>query len=106
MKKLFISSLLLSSLTLNLFADTNTTESNTTHESTLETNSTDVNATTTKIEKALEKQMKKEAKFAEEQRFYQGDEYDLSSFEIDSSSLDSVPLIEPEYDFSMDHVYD
>jgi len=56
--------------------------------------------------KQLEEQIKKEKKFAQEQRFYQGDEYDLSSYEVDSSSLDSIPLIEPDYDFDMDDVYD
>jgi len=59
-----------------------------------------------KIKKQLEEQIKKEQKFAKEQRFYQGDEYDLSAHEVDLSTLDSIPLIEPDYDFNMDDVYD
>jgi len=64
------------------------------------------NSTLTKAEKQLEEQIKKEQKFAKEQRFYQGDEYDLSVHEVDLSTLDSIPLIEPDYDFNMDDVYD
>jgi len=64
------------------------------------------NSTLTKAEKQLKEQIKKEQKFAKEQRFYQGDEYDLSVHEVDLSTLDSIPLIEPDYDFNMDDVYD
>ncbi len=78
-----------------------------------ESNSTivniETNSTVTKEEKSknnLEKQIAKEKKFAKEQRFYQGEEFDLSSYEVDKNSLDSIPLIEPDYDFDMDDVYD
>jgi len=50
--------------------------------------------------------MKREEKFAKEQTFYQGDDYDLSYAEVNQDALDSVPLIEPDYDFNMDDVYD
>jgi hypothetical protein len=61
---------------------------------------------TTRAEKQLEKQMKREEKFAQEQKFYHGKNHDLSYAEVNEESIDSVPLIEPEYDFDMDDVYD
>lgn len=70
---------------------------------------TDKNSTVTKaqkIEKQLQEQIKKEEKFSKEQKFYQGKNYDLSYAEVDLDALDSVPLIEPDYDFNMDDVYD
>ena len=101
MKSLFIFTSILAFSSLSLCADSNTTENNSTV--------TENNATTSKAKKEakqLAEQMKKEKKFAKEQRFYQGAEYDLSSYEVDKSSLDSIPLIEPDYDFDMDDVYD
>jgi len=79
-------------------------ESNVTIEVNTEQNATVIKAE--KIKKQLETQIKKEQKFAKEQRFYQGEEYDLSAHEVDLSTLDSIPLIEPDYDFDMDDVYD
>ena len=99
MKKAFILASILAFT--SLCADSNTTESNSTI--------TENNTTTSKAQKEakqLAEQIKKEEKIAKEQRFYQGAEYDLSSYEVDKSSLDSVPLIEPDYDFDMDDVYD
>ena len=49
--------------------------------------------------------MKKEKKYAKEMVFYQGDDYDLKSHEVDPDALADVPLIEPDYDFDMDDVY-
>jgi len=86
----------------SLYADSNSTENNST---VIENNNTSASKAK-KEAKQLEEQIKKEEKFAKEQRFYQGAEYDLSSYEVDKSSLDSVPLIEPDYDFDMDDVYD
>ncbi len=58
-------------------------------------------------EKAIKKAMEQEKKFAKEQRFYQGDEYNLKDSEIDPKSLSKIKAIEPEYDFDMDTgVYD
>jgi hypothetical protein len=74
-----------------------------------DSNLTESNLSVSKAKKEaqqLAEQIKKEEKFAKEQRFYQGEEYDLSSYEVDKSSLDSIPLIEPDYDFDMDDVYD
>jgi len=102
MNRLILATILTFS-SLTLYADSNSTESNNS-TTVVEKNSTNTKAD--KEAKQLEEQMKKEEKFAKEQRFYQGAEYDLSSYEVDKSSLDSVPLIEPDYDFDMDDVYD
>ena len=67
------------------------------------------NSTMTRAEKSkkhIEEQIAREKKFAKEQKFYQDKDYNLSSHEVDLDSLKSIPVIEPEYDFSMDHVYD
>jgi hypothetical protein len=58
-------------------------------------------------QKAIQEAIEKEKKFAKEQKFYQGDEYDLKSEEIDPATVDSVPLQEPDFDFDMSTgVYD
>jgi len=54
-----------------------------------------------KSKDAIQKAIEKEKKFAKEQKFYQGDEYDLKSEEIDPSIIDAIPSIEPENDFDM-----
>lgn len=54
-----------------------------------------------KIEKKVQEQMKREEKYAKEQKFYQGNDYNLSAFEIDEDSLPDVPALEPDYDFDM-----
>jgi len=54
-----------------------------------------------KINAEIEKQMEKEKKYAKEQAFYQGEDYDLKSYEIDPDSLPDVPSLEPDYDFDM-----
>jgi hypothetical protein len=55
--------------------------------------------------KHVKEQMEREKKFAKEQKFYQGKEYDLSAEKVDPKDLDSVPEIEPENDFDMTDVY-
>jgi len=54
-----------------------------------------------RMEEQVRKQMEKEKKFAKEQTFYQGDEYDLKGAEVDPNSLSTIPKLEPEYDFDM-----
>jgi len=58
--------------------------------------------------KILEEQMKKnieqEKKFAKEQKFYQGDEYNLKAHEVNPESLKHLKEIEVE-DLDMDDVY-
>ena len=54
-----------------------------------------------KVEKHIQEQLKREQKYAKEQTFYQGSDFNLSAFEIDKDSLSSVPELEPDYDFDM-----
>jgi hypothetical protein len=68
------------------------------------------NATLSKDDKAIleaqiKKQMEREKKYAKEQRFYEGKEYDLNSEQVDPAIVDKVPVIEPEDDFDMSDVY-
>lgn len=57
--------------------------------------------------KNIQEQMKKEQKYAQEQKFYRADEYDFKGAEVNEESLKNIPD-QPEYndDFDMDHVYD
>lgn len=59
------------------------------------------------LKKNLEEQMKKEQKYQKEQKFYQGKDFKLDSFEVDDKSLKNIPK-QPDYndDFNMDHTYD
>ncbi len=109
MKNLFILPLFI----LSLYAENNSShENNISSESNLtivsdknitsELNSSKVN----KIEEQLKKQIEREKKFAKEQTFYQGDDYDLDYAKVNQETIDSVPLLEPDYDFNMDDVYD
>jgi len=54
------------------------------------------------IQKQIEKQKALEKKYAKEQRFYQGDEYDFKSKEIDPETLKDVKPIEPDYEHTND----
>ncbi|MEN4046705.1 hypothetical protein [Sulfurimonas sp. NWX367] len=56
-------------------------------------------------QKHIQQQIQKEQKYAKEQRFYQGKDYNLSAVEVDPSDLDAIPIIEPENDFDMTDVY-
>jgi hypothetical protein len=93
MKKLLITLIVIGSCSVALYAEDNNTKDN---------------ASTQKerTAKQLEKQMKREKKFAKEQQFYKGKNHDLSYAEVNQDSIDSVPIIEPEYEFDMDDVYD
>jgi len=57
--------------------------------------------TKSKIEQNIQKEIEKEKKYKIEQKFYMGDDYNLSEHEVDPSSLDKIEAIEPEYDFEM-----
>jgi hypothetical protein len=104
MNELLRSAILITFVSISVSAESNvSTETNSTLSNT-EQNATTVKAN--KVQKQLEEQIKREQKFAKEQRFYQGEEYDLSAHEVDLSTLDSIPLMEPDYDFDMDDVYD
>ena len=104
MKKVVI---LFSLIAVVLVADTNSTKK--------VVKSNDINTTKeTKVKKLskeeilkrqLKKQMEREEKYAKEQKFYQGKEYNLKDKEIDEASLKHLPTIEPDYDFDITDVY-
>jgi len=94
MKRWMIPLLLFAAVTMAYSSEHNTTKENNTTQS----NSMDDNRTKEAVRKAMEL----EKKYAKEQRFYQGSEYDLKSKEFDPETLKKVPVIEPDYDFDMD----
>jgi len=99
-------SLLLLSTTL-IMAENNETKHVDTNLTTIETTQT-VESNNTKedvLKKQVEEQMKREEKYAKEQIFYQGADYDLKSREINEESLEKINAIEPDFDFDMDDVY-
>jgi hypothetical protein len=49
--------------------------------------------------------MEREKKYAKEQTFYKGDDYDLKGAEVNKESVLTTPVIEVE-DLDMDSVYD
>ncbi len=59
-----------------------------------------------RVEKQIKKEMENEKKYAKEQTFYNQDNYDFKGAEVNPDSLDSVPELEPQYEFDMDSVYD
>ena len=59
-----------------------------------------------RVEKQIKKEMENEKKYAKEQTFYSTENYDFKGAEVNKDSLDSVPELEPQYDFDMDSVYD
>jgi len=59
-----------------------------------------------RAEKQIKKEMENEKKYAKEQTFYSEKNYDFKGAEVNKDSLDSVPKLEPQYDFDMDSVYD
>jgi len=58
-----------------------------------------------RLEKQIKKEMEKEKKYAREQTFYSGANYNLKDSEVNEESLETLPEIEVE-DFDMDSVYD
>jgi hypothetical protein len=57
------------------------------------------------LKKQLKKQMEREEKYAKEQKFYQGKDYNLKDKEVDEASLHHLNSIEPDYDFDITDVY-
>jgi hypothetical protein len=55
--------------------------------------------------KHVQEQIEREKKYAKEQIFYQGSDYDLSHARVNEKSLSSIPVIEPDHDFNMDDAY-
>ena len=111
MKKLFLSILLIGSLTVSLNAENNDsakTNSNTENNNSIKANKNAENNDSKKakrVEQKIQEQMEREEKYAKEQIFYQGDNYDLSAHKVDPNSLSDIPDIKPDYNFSMDDVY-
>ena len=97
--------------TISVPAENNQTgESNTSaeHNRTAFQKKSDSNQTkpaTSLTEKQIKAQMEREKKYAKEQKFYQGDEYDFKAVEVNPDSLDHIPVIEPDYDFDITDVY-
>jgi len=90
-------------------ADTNSTKSSSETNATKKTVKKDANETLKTKEEILKEQLKRqmelEAKYAKEQKFYQGKDYNLKEKEVDEKVLKHVPLIEPDYDFDITDVY-
>jgi len=94
MKKFFLLLLFVGSVG---FADANTTKE-------VDTNETNLTKEDL-VKKQIEEQMKREEKYAKEQKFYQGSEYNLSEAQVNEKSLSTIPVIEPDFDFNMDDTY-
>ena len=112
MNKLFISTLLICFLAVSINADTNSSatkkENTESNKSVKVKQNKDGNKSISKskiMEKEVKEQMEREEKYAKEQSFAQGDDYDLKAVEVNKDSLDSVPVIEPDYDFDITDVY-
>ena len=70
---------------------------------------TSLNAQTTPnkiMDKELKNAIEQEKKFAEEQKFYMGDEYNLKGAEVNPNSLENIEELENLDYFDMDDVYD
>ncbi len=112
MKKLFLLTFMIASLSLSLNAENNTstkTNPGTENNNTVKEKKSTENNESAKAKRAkqqIEEQMKREEKYAKEQTFYQGKNFDLSELEVDPKSLDAIPDLEPDYSFNMDDVYD
>jgi uncharacterized protein YdaU (DUF1376 family) len=59
-----------------------------------------------RVDKQIKEEMEKEKKYAKEQTFYSGENYDLERAKVNEESLSSIPEIEDDYEFDMDSVYD
>lgn len=112
MKRLFLLIFLIASLSIVLNAENNNstkTKSNTETNATAQAKEKVENNDSVKAkraEKQIQEQMKREEKYAKEQTFHHGKNFDLSELEVDPKSLDAIPDIEPDYSFNMDDVYD
>ena len=94
-----------------LYAETNTTntqslkiDKKTSHIKHYDKNDTN-RSKAQRIAEKIKKQMELEKKYAKEQKFYQGDAYDLKSHEVDPDTLSDIKVIEPDYDFDITDVY-
>ena len=83
-------------LSFALFADSNTTN---------DKNSSIIDTNSSTLDSNIKKQMEREKKYKKEQKFYMGDDYNLTEHEVDPKTVDKVPVIEPEYDFDITDLY-
>lgn len=69
--------------------------------------SADLNQTQKELrkQKAIQEAGTRE-KICKRTKFYKYDNYDFKGAEVNKESLESVPTLEPQYDFDMNHVYD
>ena len=81
-----------------LYAENNQSIQNETKQKSIDSNQS---VKKDKVEKQVQEQMEREKKYAKEQKFYQGSDYNLSAFEVEEDSLPDVPALEPDYDFDM-----
>ena len=51
----------------------------------------------TSTDKEIQKQMDREKKYAKEQTFYKGKDYDLKSFEVNVDAIKSIPELDIDY---------
>ncbi len=58
-----------------------------------------------RVKKQIEAEIQKEKRYAKEQTFYKGANYNLKGSEVNPDSLSSVPILELD-DLDMDSVYD
>ena len=101
MKRVLLSIILIGCWSMALNAESN--KSAETRQSPESNKSTESNNSqkTKKMKEQIEKQLEKEKKYAKEKAFYQGEDYDLESHEVDPDSLSDIPYMEPQYDFDM-----
>ncbi len=57
-------------------------------------------------EKHLKQQLEKEKKYAKEQAFYTEENYDFKGAEVNPDSVKNIKVMEPQYEFDMNDVYD
>lgn len=60
----------------------------------------------TRTEITIQKALEQEQLFAREQTFYDRYSYDFNASKVNKESLKYVPILEIDYDFDMDDVYD
>ncbi len=101
-----IALLLCTALLCTYASETNTSKTAKTVSAVKKTDKTeDANHTKALLEQKVKEQMEREKKYAKEQKFYQGDDYNLSEHEVDPKTLKDIPVIEPDYDFDITDVY-
>ena len=68
-------------------------------------NNKTINDKNVRLKKQMQKNVEAEKKFAKEQKFYQGSEYNLKAHEVNPESLKDIKVM-PVDDLDMDNVYD